>query len=150
MTAPGNDEGRTPGSRPGGTPGGASRPGGLAEEIVRLVETVALLAGGHAWSGSGSGGEPGTGAGGGPECRGCPVCRLVGAVRTVRPEVIDRLVAAGVAAGAAVGEELLAVAREFAASTEPDAPPRAGREGGTDGPRGASRPARTVQRIELE
>jgi hypothetical protein len=60
------------------------------------------------------------------ECRVCPICRLIAMIRQLRPEVLTHLTAAG--------EELLAAAREFAASgTGAPAGGRPGPAGPTSG-----------------
>jgi hypothetical protein len=72
----------------------------------------------------------------GPECRICPICRLLATLRELHPEIVEHL--------AAAAEELLAAVREFAGASRPS--PRrddaafggAGDDGaGTDGPDGA-------------
>jgi hypothetical protein len=130
--------------------------GTLAEEALRLIEALGVIAGaqggGDAHSHSGEGRSSWAEAGGAAECRACPVCRLVAAVRHLRPEVLAHLVAAG--------EELLAAARELAASTAPAGPPpsssspssgpepSAGFSAGSRPP--ARPPARRPERIELD
>lgn len=65
----------------------AGEPGSVAEEASRLVEALAGWA--AQWAGSSLGAERlATGA---PECQLCPVCLLVRAVRTTRPETVEHL-----------------------------------------------------------
>jgi hypothetical protein len=60
----------------------------------------------------------------GPECRICPICRLIAGLREMRPEVLGHLVGAA--------EEVLAAVREFAA------PGSAGSSGSTGSPTAGS------------
>jgi hypothetical protein len=112
------------GPRDGSTDARDGSTGTLAEEALRLIETLSVLAGAHACGdahpgeGTSSSAKAGSSwgeVGAAAECRVCPVCRLIAAVRQLRPEVLAHL--------AAAGEELLAAAREFAASTGPAGPP---------------------------
>jgi hypothetical protein len=118
------------------TPAGAA--GFLAEEALRLVETIGVIAGARV-SGE-SNPSPDGGAcraashAGAPECRVCPVCRVIAGVRHLRPEVLAHLVAAG--------EELLAAARELAASTPS---PAASTSPGSGPGTGAARAAGAAQ-----
>jgi hypothetical protein len=134
--------------------------GSLAEEALRLVEALGLLAGAHAAGQAHRPSSPPPDAGppeaeppeaGPAECSVCPVCRLIAGVRGLRPEVLAHLVAAG--------EELLAAAREFAtpaaapAGTMPPGSSRAGSPRAGSPPRGddAPRPsARTPEPIDLD
>src|SRR5207237_381322 len=59
------------------------------DEAVRLLEVL----------------RQGAGAQGGAECRVCPICQTLSALRQVRPEVVDHL--------AAAAGELAAAVREF-------------------------------------
>jgi hypothetical protein len=90
----------------------------IVDEALRLVEALrdagasAERGGGPA---GGPGGKPGGGPGGehaGPECRACPVCRVVAAVRTLRPEAVEHL--------AVAAAELASAWREVVAATPPD------------------------------
>ena len=74
--------------------------GSAAEEAARLLEELGAWAGKHTGH-SPLGGLPRLD---GPECRVCPVCQLLAAVRTVRPEVLDHLAVATTALRAAVRE----------------------------------------------
>lgn len=66
---------------------------------------------------------------GAPECQWCPVCRVVHAVRTTRPEVREHL-------AAAAGSLLQAASGLLASAAEPpEAPDRSRRPG--EGPAGA-------------
>jgi hypothetical protein len=70
----------------------------MIEEAARLIDLMGGLSQAHT----------------GPECRICPVCRLLAGLREVRPEVVDHL--------AAAAEELLAAVREFVAPSPPATP----------------------------
>ena len=66
------------------TPGGAGEPlGTAAEEAVRLVEAL------RTWAQDASAEHLATGA---PECRVCPLCRLVAALRDADPETTGKVV----------------------------------------------------------
>lgn len=69
------------------------------------------------------------------------ICLMAG-LRQLRPEVVEHL--------AAAGEELLAAAREFVASSSGPNGSAAPDGGPGDEPDGDVRPARTVERIELD
>jgi hypothetical protein len=89
----------------------------LVEEALRFVEALQDQAAG---SGAGPGGDvPDAGpAHLGPECRVCPVCRLIAAVRAVRPEAVEHL--------AVAAAELAGAWREMVTPPgAPDAPPGA-------------------------
>lgn len=64
----------------GGASGGAASDGGAArraaEEAVRLLQTLSEVGGTHD----------------GPECRICPICQLLAALRQVRPEAVENLI----------------------------------------------------------
>lgn len=68
------------GGAPGGGGGGAAGAGArrIADELGRLLEAAQSAAGEHT----------------GPECRVCPVCRVLAVFRQVRPDAAERLVAA--------------------------------------------------------
>ena len=90
------------GERP--EPGDAGRR--LVDEALRLVDAFreadgAGRAEGHT----------------GPECRACPVCRVVAAVRTLRPEAVEHL--------AVAAAELASAWREVVAGSAPPAAPEA-------------------------
>ncbi|HET7387895.1 MAG TPA: hypothetical protein VFJ19_14665 [Nocardioidaceae bacterium] len=59
--------------------------GSVGEEAARLLR--ALQGSAHEWAGHV--------AADGPECRYCPLCQLIGAVRETRPEMRHRLATAG-------------------------------------------------------
>lgn len=61
--------------------------GTLAEEAARLLEAVQEWAGRAVGDGVPLSGED-------PECRVCPVCMMLRAVRGVRPETVEHLVEA--------------------------------------------------------
>ncbi|MFN0284509.1 MAG: hypothetical protein ACKVZ6_21360 [Kineosporiaceae bacterium] len=105
--------------------GAGSTSGGqrLLDEALRLVE--ALRDAGAAADRDGTGGPAAAPTGGlgaehsGPECRVCPVCRVVAAVRALRPEAVEHL--------AVAAAELASAWREVVAATPPtpaSAPPR--------------------------
>jgi hypothetical protein len=87
-----------------------------AEEAIRLLQTLTEFTGEHD----------------GPECRICPVCQLLSALRQVRPEAVEHLVRASAEFGAAL--------RDLAApeSQEPQ-PPQTPDAGGSASP-GAAEP----------
>ena len=60
--------------------------GSLAEEAARLLGAA------QAWAGGMTSGSPT--AGGSAECSVCPVCQLVRALRGVKPETVEHLLAA--------------------------------------------------------
>lgn len=68
--------------------------GTLAEEAARLMEAA------HGWAGALTSGVPI--AGRGEECSVCPVCQLVRALRGVKPETVEHLVAATTSLAAAL------------------------------------------------
>ncbi len=93
----------------------------LLDEALRLVE--ALRDAGAAADRDGTEAAGPTGGPGaehsGPECRVCPVCRVVAAVRALRPEAVEHL--------AVAAAELASAWREVVAATPPmpaSAPPR--------------------------
>lgn len=130
--------------------------GTLAEEALRLIETLGLIAGAHEGGETGSetkdevSGEAKASA----ECCRCPVCRLLAGVRQLRPEVLAHLVAAA--------RELLAAVREFtessatAASSASTASSTTSRSEAASKDDARGRPAdrtpasRTPERIELD
>jgi hypothetical protein len=68
----------------------ASEPGALAEEAARLVEAAADWARRAVAAVDPDGDRIDTGA---PECRLCPLCRVVHAIRTEHPETAERVTA---------------------------------------------------------
>jgi len=108
----------------GGSSGGSEGVGArLVEELVRLVDVLAALPRDH---------EAAT-------CRGCPLCRGMGVLRDLRPEVVEHL--------AAAGEELLAAAREFSTPQGPEPPGSPPSAAGAGPPAPPARPP--VQPIEV-
>ena len=95
-----SDQGPSPGTGPGA---GTGRQ--LADEAVRLLAALTGASASH----------------GGPECRICPICQAIAAVRNVRPEALEHLIGAVL--------ELAAAVREFTvppAGTAPAGPGAAG------------------------
>jgi hypothetical protein len=115
-------EGSTEGSTAGSAAGEAGRR--LVDEALRLVEALRDADGvrdraadaASAFLGTGASGVPGT-AHTGPECRACPVCRVIAAVRTLRPEAVEHL--------ALAAAELASAWREVVAGAQDVAPPPA-------------------------
>lgn len=89
--------------------------GSAAEEAARLFAAVEQWAR-HRASGVLDGEHLATGS---PECLVCPLCQAVGAVRTVRPEVVEHLLDAAASFVAALRSAAPAPAPE-----EPPAGPR--------------------------
>lgn len=102
---------------------GAARDAGrrLVDEALRLVEALRDADGvrdraadaASVFLGVGTDG-PGT-AHTGPECRACPVCRVIAAVRTLRPEAVEHL--------ALAAAELANAWREVVAGAQDVTPP---------------------------
>jgi hypothetical protein len=80
----GHDDGHRSHARGGAEANAGGRR--AAEEAIRLLQTLTEFTGTHD----------------GPECRICPVCQLLAALRQVRPEAVEHLVRASVELGAAL------------------------------------------------
>lgn len=105
--------------------------GSIADEAVKLVEAVQTWARGVT-DGAGSAAGPfadflAAGAGRSEQCRFCPICQLVSAVREVKPETVEGLLE--------VGTSLLAALRTVIERQERE---------------WASRPASPVQHINID
>lgn len=109
--------------------------GTLAEEALRFAEALRVSLGPPAADGAtdGSADQAHTG----PECRVCPLCRGLAALRQVRPEAIEHL--------AAAMSELAQALREVLA---PGAGPPARQDGSVVSPRGATATG-SVQHIDI-
>ena len=105
-------------------PGGAAHDHGtLQEEAAKLAEVLEVwLAGAREAAGAwlpDPEAAPGDGAGAGgaaaPECRLCPICRLLAALRGVRPETFEHLLDAAASLVAALRVNVEASDRSWAA-----------------------------------
>jgi hypothetical protein len=106
------------GGRDGGWDGGGSDGGPArraAEEAVRLLQTLTEVTGSHD----------------SPECRVCPICQLLAALRQVRPEAVENLIDA--AARFTVALRDLTVPAAAATAGEASGPASAGATGATSG-----------------
>jgi hypothetical protein len=84
---------------------GHGEPGGLGEEAARLAEAV------RGWARTSFPGLDEHVATGAPECRYCPLCRLIAVLRGERPEVTERVAEAASAVADAVRAVAEALAR---------------------------------------
>lgn len=109
------------------TPGPREPVGTLAEEALRFVEALSASLPDDERADQHTG----------PECRVCPVCRGLAALRQVRPEAVEHL--------AAAMTELARALREVVA---PGAPAQPRQDGGVTSPRGAPAPG-SVQHIDI-
>ncbi len=127
-----------------GTSNGSEALGGAAEEAARLAEALQGW-----WARPSSGQPPGPGHDPAGACRYCPLCRALAAAQTLRPEVVEQLLAAADAFAGAWRE----MARDRAPTADPprrppaDAAERPEPQPGPAGPGGAG--PRTV-RIPVE
>jgi hypothetical protein len=85
--------------------GGYGEPGSIGEEAARLADAV------HGWARTTFPGLSEHIATGAPECRYCPLCRLVAVLRGNRPEVTERVAEAASAVADAVRTVADALAR---------------------------------------
>ncbi|WP_143448801.1 hypothetical protein [Kineosporia sp. A_224] len=107
------------GSGAGSAAGDAGRR--LVDEALRLVEALRDADGVRDRAADAASAFLGVGADAqgaahtGPECRACPVCRVIAAVRTLRPEAVEHL--------ALAAAELANAWREVVAGAQDAAPP---------------------------
>lgn len=106
----------------------ASASSAVVEELLRLLQAWQEDLRGH----------------GGPECRSCPVCQLIAAIRNTRPEVLEHL-------ACAVGEVASALRSVIQPAGAPPAtrPARTQPGGGAAGGRARSRQPAPVERIDV-
>ena len=107
-----------------------------AEEAVRLLQTLSEVTGSH----------------NAPECRICPICQLLAALRQVRPEAVDHLIDAAAGLAAALRDLAVPAAAEAAEAPvqeAPDGPPASPPAAtASSGPSPGHDPPR-IQRIEV-
>jgi hypothetical protein len=114
-----------------GGPPGSEGPGAIAEEALRLVSSV------QDWARRTF---PESEVGHGSDCRWCPLCQFVAALRGEHPEVTDRVAEAGTAVASAL--RALVDAASGAAAGQSGQSGQRRHSGPPDGPR--------VQRIDLD
>jgi hypothetical protein len=144
------------------TPGSARAQQGLRvlDEAVRLLDALHVEPAGRApASGPEAGGSGDDAPHRGGECRVCPVCRGMAALRAANPEAAQRMTRAVADLGAAIAD--LVVGPEPARATEPGQPGEPGEAGHEPGSQAESGiqwyvtgepdapPRLTVQRIDV-
>lgn len=114
--------------------------GSLGEEAARLFEALQDTA--ARWQGGGRREDGGHGHTDTPAaCRVCPVCQVIGAVQSVRPETVQHLADAAVSLTAALSDVLSGMAARSAPRERPD-------EARPGEPR-PRQPTDTVQHIDI-
>ena len=82
--------------------GQRGEPGPLADEAARLVEALSEWARGHMHDGAAGAAAAAAGMGASAECTLCPICQLLGVLRSTKPETFTHLMEASTALTAAL------------------------------------------------